>query len=111
LIGQILRGGLYYAGFPEVGDRTVLVISWDAINNGMRSPIVCQVTTVERERNLPTYVFLPAGEGGVEQDSYILCHEIVTLDAEDFRREVGVIPPAFLVQVEAALRRALDLPA
>jgi mRNA-degrading endonuclease toxin of MazEF toxin-antitoxin module len=106
---EILRGGIYFAALPNVGDKAVLVLSWDAINVGLRSPIVCQVTTRERERSLPTFVPLPAGAAGIEADSYILCHELVTLDAEDFRREVGMVPPAILVQVEDALRRALDL--
>ena len=106
---EILRGGIYYAALPGVGDKTVLVLSWDAINAGLRSPIVCQVTTTERERHLPTFVPLPAGAAGIEADSYILCHELVTLDAEKLRREVGMIPPPILAQVESALRRALDL--
>jgi mRNA interferase MazF len=106
---DILRGGIYLAALPGIGDKTVLVLSWDAINAGLRAPIVCQVTTTERERNLPTFVRLPAGEAGIEEDSYVLCHELVTLDAQDFRRDVGMIPPAILVQVEAAVRRALDL--
>jgi mRNA-degrading endonuclease toxin of MazEF toxin-antitoxin module len=106
---ELLRGGIYFAALPGIGDRTVLVLSWDAINAGLRSPIVCQVTTTERERNLPTFVHLPAGQAGIAEDSYILCHELVTLEAEDFRRDVGMIPPSILVQVEAAVRRALDL--
>lgn len=106
---EILRGGIYFAALPGIGDKAVLVLSWDAINAGMRSPIVCQVTTTKRERHFPTYVPLPAGAAGIETDSYILCHELVTLEAEDFRREVGTIPPGILAQVEAALRRALDL--
>ena len=110
MIGEILRGGLYYADFGEYGDRTVLVVSWDVITNSMRSPLVCQVTASERERDLPTYVLVPAGEGGLANDSYVLCHEIATLDAEDLRREVGILPAAYLVQVEAALKRTLDLP-
>jgi mRNA-degrading endonuclease toxin of MazEF toxin-antitoxin module len=106
---EILRGGIYFAALPGIPDKTVLVVSWDAINAGLRSPIVCRVTTTERERSLPTFVALPAGAAGIEADSYILCHELVTLDAEDFRREVGMIPPAILVKVEDALRRALHL--
>ena len=106
---EIVRGGIYFAALPGIGDKTVLVLSWNAINAGLRAPIVCQVTTTERERSLPTYVRLRAGEAGITEDSYVLCHELVTLYAEDFRREVGMIPPPVLVQVEAALRRALDL--
>lgn len=110
MIGAIVRGGLYFAAFPDVEDKRVLVVSWDAINHGMRSPIVCLVTAAPRERSLPTNVRVPAGEAGMDEDSWILCHEIATLDAEDFRREVGVLPAPLLVQVEAALRQALDLP-
>jgi mRNA interferase MazF len=106
---EILRGGIYYAAYPGIGDRPVLVLSWDAINAGLRSPIVCQVTTTKRERYLPTFVPLPADAAGLETDSFILCHELATLRAERFRREVGMVPPAILVQVEEALRRALDL--
>jgi mRNA interferase MazF len=106
---EILRGGIYYAAFPVIGDRPVLVLSWDAINAGLRSPIVCQVSTTKRERHLPTFVPLPADAAGLETDSFILCHELATLRAERFRREVGMVPPAILVQVEEALRRALDL--
>ena len=109
LIADIVRGGLYSAAFPRVGDKLVLVVSWDAINRGMRSPIVCLVTSTPRERNLPTNVALPAGTAGNERDSWILCHELATLDAKDIRQELGKIPTPLLVQVENALRRALDL--
>jgi mRNA interferase MazF len=97
---QIVRGGVYFASLPEVGDKAVLVLSWRGVNEGLRSPIVCQVTRRDRERNLPTYVFLPAGEGGLPDDSYALCHEIVTLDVEDFRRQLGVISPTAMINVE-----------
>lgn len=110
MIGDVVRGRLYYVDFPGAGDKMVLVVSWDAINDGMRSPIVCLVTSTARERSLPTDVPLPSGVAGNDKDSWILCHEIATLDAEDFRREIGRIPPTLLVQVEQALRRALDLP-
>jgi mRNA-degrading endonuclease toxin of MazEF toxin-antitoxin module len=110
LIGEVARGGLYFAALPGVGDKRVLVVSWNAINHGLRSPIVCLVTSKARERSLPTDVQIPAGEAGMDEDSWILCHEIATLDAEDFRREIGVLPTPLLVQVEAALRQALDLP-
>ena len=46
----------------------------------------------------------------MDEESWILCHEIATLDAEMFRREIGVLPPPLVVQVETALRYALDLP-
>ncbi|HEY5160760.1 MAG TPA: type II toxin-antitoxin system PemK/MazF family toxin [Gaiellaceae bacterium] len=110
MIGEIVRGGLYFAAFPGVGDKRVLIVSWNAINAGLRSPIVCLVTSSRRERPLPTDVPLAADEAGMTDESWILCHEIATLDAEDIRGEIGVLLPPLLVQVEAALRQALDLP-
>jgi mRNA interferase MazF len=110
LIGKIARGGLYFVNLPGVGDKRVLVVSWNAINDGLRSPIVCLVTSTRRERSLPTDVRVAAAEAGMDEDSWVLCHEIATLDAKRFRREIGVLPPPLLVQVETALRHALDLP-
>jgi mRNA-degrading endonuclease toxin of MazEF toxin-antitoxin module len=106
----ILRGNLYFADLDGVGDKRVLVVSWDAINQGMRSPIVCLVTSTARVRALPTDVHVRAGVAGMELESWILCHEISTLDEDDFRREIGELPAPLLVEVETALRRALDLP-
>ena len=110
MIGEIVRGGLYFAGLPGVGDKRVLVVSWNAINAGLRSPIVCLITSTQRARSLPTSVRVAAGEAGMGEDSWILCHEIATIDGETFRSEIGVLPPPLLVQVETALRYALDLP-
>jgi mRNA interferase MazF len=106
---EILRGGLYYAHLPGVGDKPVLVVSWNALNLGLRSPVVCRVTRTERERAIPTYVYLSAGEGGLAEDSYVLCHELTTIRAEDLRREIGMLPVPLMRRVELALRRTLDL--
>jgi mRNA interferase MazF len=106
--------GYIYDGFlrdaPE-DPRPVLVVSSDAVNRGLQ-PVVVQVTTTERVRMLPTYVTLEPGEGGVRQKSYVLCHEIATLDDEDLAEQPWgpMIPARKLVAVERALMTALDIP-
>lgn len=52
LIGEIVRGRLYDAVFPGVGDKPVLVVSWHALNLGMRSPPVCVVTGASPAKDL-----------------------------------------------------------
>lgn len=106
---EIKRGGLYFAHLAEVGDKPVLVVSWNALNAGLRSPVVCRVTRTERERSLPTYVSLLAGEGGLPEASYVLCHELTTIRAEDLRKEIGMLSEGAMQRVERALRRTLDL--
>ena len=104
------RGGVYYASLPEIGDKPVLVVSWDAVSNGMNSPVVCLITRTDRPRAFDTRVYVEAAESGLDYDSYVLCHELATLNAEDFRRHVGDISVPTLIRVELAIKRALDLP-
>ena len=105
----VSRGDVYYASLPEIGDKPVLVVSWDAVSNGMNSPIVCLMTSRDRDRGLPTYVHVEADESGLDHDSYVLCHELATLDAAAFRRHVGSVSGVTLMRVELALKRALDI--
>jgi mRNA interferase MazF len=109
LIGQIVRGGIYYAQLVEGGERPVVVVSSDVVTNALRKPVVCELTSAERERSLPTAVRLPAGEAGLERDSYALCHELRTVRAERLRREIGVLSGDRMAEIEAALRSTLDL--
>jgi mRNA-degrading endonuclease toxin of MazEF toxin-antitoxin module len=108
------RRGYIYDGFlRDVHDdpKPVLVVSADAVNRAMQA-IVAQVTTTERTRTLPTYVVLEPGEGGVAQRSWVLCHELATLDDEDLAEHPRgpMIPHHKLIQVERALMSALDIP-
>ena len=108
------RRGFIYSGFlRDLPDepKPVLVVSSNAVNRGLQ-PLVAQVTTTARARMLPTYVVLEPGEGGVEVRSFVLCHELATLDDEDIAEEPWgpMIPPAKIVAVERALMEALDIP-
>lgn len=108
------RRGYIYDGFlrdtPE-DPKPVLVVSSNTVNRGLQ-PIAAQVTTTERVRMHPTYVVLEPGEGGVYVRSYVLCHELATLDDQDIGEEPWgpMIPPAKLVAVERALMATFDIP-
>lgn len=106
---NLLRGELYWAVIPDLGRKLFLIVSWNAVNRGLRQPIVARVTAQERERALPTHVELEPGEGGVRDRSWILCHELVTLRESGFVERVGELPLGRVLEVDAALRRALDL--
>jgi mRNA-degrading endonuclease toxin of MazEF toxin-antitoxin module len=107
------RGFIYHGFLRDMPDdpKPVLVVSSNAVNRGLQ-PIVAQVTRTERVRNLPTYVVLEPGEGGVPERSYVLCHELATLADEDLGEHPWgpMIPLEKLVAVERALMDALDIP-
>jgi mRNA-degrading endonuclease toxin of MazEF toxin-antitoxin module len=106
---NLVRGGVYFAELPGVGDKPVVVVSWDAVNRAGLRPIAARITSAERRRSLPTFVELERGEGGLSEPSYVLAHELFTLPPTAFRRRSGELSLGKLIAVEAALRAALDL--
>ena len=107
------RGRIYYSKLPDTGEerKTVLVVSAEAVSEFL-SPIVVQVTSTPRIRVLPSFVELRAGEGGLERNSYALCHEIATVDDSviDDQPLGPAISPRKIAEVNRALAEALDLP-
>jgi mRNA interferase MazF len=103
------RGELYFAELEEIGQKLVLVVSWDRVNE-LLTPLVCQVTATQRERSLPTFVPLDPPEGGVWRPSAILCHNVVTLETWRFATEpIGTVSEATMKLVNVALQRVFDL--
>lgn len=103
------RGEVWWARWPDVGEKPVLVVSRRGVSLQLR-PIVARTTSVARERSHPSTVTIPAGEvEGLPDESYIVCHDLYTLDARDLLRAAGRIPPGRLTEVEQALRWTLGL--
>jgi mRNA-degrading endonuclease toxin of MazEF toxin-antitoxin module len=73
------QGQLYFAELEEIGQKLVLIVSQNEINDVMH-PVVCLVTSTERERSRPTFVSIYPPEGGIWKPSTILCHALVTLE-------------------------------
>jgi mRNA interferase MazF len=104
------RGAIWYAEIPHVGDKPVAIVSADFINLALRNVTVARITSVERDRALPTFVAVEPGEvAGLPARSFVVCHDLFTLPKSVFRRHVGTLPARRLLEVEVALRRALDL--
>lgn len=113
------RGDIFWAqltprsGSEQQGTRPVIIVSHDSFNQApnWHSIIVVPVSTSTAQlRRRPTIVLLPAGAGGLTQDSFALCHQITTLDRAKLSRFIGTLDPILLVQIDAALKTALQLP-
>jgi mRNA-degrading endonuclease toxin of MazEF toxin-antitoxin module len=105
-----LRGHVYFSDVFGDGDpKRVLVVSWNAVNELMRQPVVALISSVDRDRQLDTYVQIEPDEGGVYKTSFILCHALFTVDEEHIdAQSLGEIEPWTLLQVEDKLATALD---
>ena len=103
------RGAVWFAAIPGVGDKPVVIVSWDVLNRALESVIVARITSVERDRGLPTFVSLdPDDVDGLPLGSFVICHDLFALP-KPLRRFVGFVPTTRLLEIETALRRALDL--
>jgi mRNA interferase MazF len=112
------RGDVWWAtiaprsGCEQTGRRPVIVISRDAFNQapGWRSVIIVPLSTsAAQARRGPSAIMLPAGVGGLPQESIALCHQVTTLDRSKLDALLGSLGAAQLHQVEEGLRIALGM--
>lgn len=112
------RGEVYWAtlaprsGAEQTGRRPVIIVSRDAFNQapGWQSVIVVPVSTsASQARRGPTAVALPAGAGGLPQESTAMCHQVTTLDRGKLAVLLGSLTTTQLQEVEDGLRIALDM--
>ena len=92
----IAQGHLYWAELPNpTGSgpgfrRPVLVVQGDPLNRSRIRTVVCiPLTSNVRWAQAPGNVLLPARTTGLPKDSVANVSQIITLDRELFREEVG----------------------
>jgi hypothetical protein len=69
-------GEVWWFRLPRVGAKPGVVCSRRALNLRVM-PLVARITTVERERTLPTDVRIEAGEvGGLDELCFALAHDL-----------------------------------
>jgi mRNA interferase MazF len=66
-------------------------------------------TTRIRNRLLPSHVFVPAGEGGLTQDSVALCEQIRVADRGRLLAKLGELLLPRMQEIGNALKAVLDL--
>jgi len=58
---------------------------------------------------LPSHVAVPAGEGGLTQDSVALCEQVRVIDRGRLVSRLGQLPPARMQEMADALKAVLVL--
>lgn len=112
------RGPKPSGWYPRRGDiclfkldkeRPAIVISTDALNRFSRDVCVLPISKSEHKQ-FSLRPKLPAGEGGLDYDSWVKCDQPTTLLKElAVYPALGFLSEEYLRQVESALMEALDL--
>ena len=113
------RGEVWHASFDPVQgheqgfDRPCLVVSTDQLNHGPTDlVIVLPVTTTQR--STPFHVVLDPPDGGLTQQSFIMCEQVRVLDIARLTngyivKRYGVVSERVIREVEDRLRTVLEL--
>jgi mRNA interferase MazF len=70
---------------------------------------VIPLTTNVRRAQIPGTIVIPAGEGGLNQESVALCYQIVVIHRQRLQRQIGTLSSSYLQQLAEAIRYTLDL--
>jgi mRNA-degrading endonuclease toxin of MazEF toxin-antitoxin module len=97
------RGAVWTARLPGIGSKPVVIVSDRAVTLALR-PIVARITSVERQRAVATAVAIEPGEvDGLRERSYVLCHDLTTLNDGDLVERLGAVPTQRLLDIENRL--------
>lgn len=96
-------------GTEQAGIRPVLVVQIDRANAVSPHTIIAPFTSKIRRAILASHVFVPAGVGGLSQDSVVLCEQIRVVDKSRIIRIIGQLDNNYLDNLEIALCTILGL--
>lgn len=96
-------------GTEQTGVRPVVVVQSDRANLHSPHTIILPFTSRIRQRLLPSHVLVPAGEGGLTQDSVALAEQIRVIDRDRLIRLLGTLSDVRMKEVDDALRAILAL--
>jgi mRNA interferase MazF len=96
-------------GTEQAGVRPVVILQIDRANVVSPHTIIAPFTTKVRRALLPSHAFVPAGAGGLSQDSVALCEQIRVVDKRRIIRVLGHLDEPYLEEIAEALRTILGL--
>ncbi|MCX7014163.1 MAG: type II toxin-antitoxin system PemK/MazF family toxin [Candidatus Sumerlaeota bacterium] len=102
----VQRGDVWLAnlnparGSEQAGIRPILVFQNDAINRFTTTVLAIPLTTNLQRAALPSCVRVAQGQGGLERESVLLCHQLRALDKTRLERKLGFVDSKTMAAVE-----------
>lgn len=96
-------------GTEQAGIRPVVILQIDKANTVSPHTIIAPCTSKIRRAILASHVFVPAGIGGLSQDSVVLCEQIRVIDKSRIIRVIGHLDDIYIQELAIALCTILGL--
>jgi len=91
----------------EVGKTRPAIVVQNEMANRTSPTLTVIPLSSKVDRVFPFQVLIPAGEGGLAQESKALCEQIRTLSTKRLLQRLGSLPPERMEEIHAALDRHL----
>jgi len=96
-------------GTEQAGIRPAVIVQIDRANVVSPHTVIVPFTTKIRRALLSSHAVVPAGIGGLAQDSVALCEQIRVIDKRRITRVLGHLEDPHMEEVSKALRALLGL--
>jgi mRNA interferase MazF len=96
-------------GSEQAGIRPVIIVQRDILDRFTTTVVVVPVTSNLRRAKIPGTIILPTGEGGLTQDSVVLCYQIVAIDRERLIRKLGSLSADYVSRLQVVLPYTLQM--
>lgn len=88
-------------GSEQGGTRPVIIFQNNIISKFSTTIITIPLTTNLRRAKLPSSLLIAAGEGGLNQDSVALCHQLRVIDRLRIKNKLGRLKLKTVADLEA----------
>lgn len=90
-------------GSEQAGTRPVILFQESTLSQFTTTIITIPLTSNLRRAGLPTCLPIPSGEGGLEQDSVALCHQLRVLNKARLIKKIGQLAPETIANLETII--------
>ena len=103
---KVERGEIWLAnldptkGSEQAGTRPIIIFQETAISKFTSTIITIPLTTNLRRAALPSCFLIPNGQGGLNQDSVALCHQLRVLDKTRLIKRLGQLDVETISELE-----------
>lgn len=107
ITGPLIRGAIYLAKLPHIGqEKLFVVVSNNGRNRQLRTALAARITTSRKSPDISSVVEIDPGE---VVNGRVCCDDIELLFPEDCRKSPGAFSPQMMRKIEAGLRAAFAL--
>ncbi len=103
---KVERGEIWLAnldptkGSEQAGTRPIIIFQENTLSKFTSTVITIPLTTNLRRAALPTCLLISSGQGGLNQDSVALCHQLRVLDKTRLIKRLGILGADAIANLE-----------